>query len=370
MKWYQVFSIISGTLILIAVFILAFKMINAGMNTARKNETKENLMRLCFGGIAIALAPLFIRFLLYMNNSLVYLLVTSANTGTLDATLGNSMLTSIKTGNAISTALVISMFIYLFVKLNIKFIVRQFTIIIFTIFTPIACGLWIINKNVTAASIWAGQIIMNIFMQFIYCFLFLIYLAFLPASGWAISLIWAMMILPLADTLQNCLQNLTSRIAGVDNEQMTNRVLGTSAMLGFGLGAIKEQFKTPNTVNTTLSEERDYNGNVNPIRNVITKKENQQENETISKSKINNTNDRKIMQKSIVKNVLSSGVKGTKAYLNIGAKMAEGNFSPYKYKKQDNLNNNKKVMQNTEYLNNTNNLQKGAENELKEKNEK
>ena len=399
MKWYQVFSIISGTLILIAVFILAFKMINAGMNTARKNETKENLMRLCFGGIAIALAPLFIRFLLYMNNSLVYLLVTSANTGTLDATLGNSMLTSIKTGNAISTALVISMFIYLFVKLNIKFIVRQFTIIIFTIFTPIACGLWIINKNVTAASIWAGQIIMNIFMQFIYCFLFLIYLAFLPASGWAISLIWAMMILPLADTLQNCLQNLTSRIAGVDNEQMTNRVLGTSAMLGFGLGAIKEQFKTPNTVNgqannnlvnntnsdlkgivsrtkefinpnTTLSEERDYNGNVNPIRNVITKKENQQENETISKSKINNTNDRKIMQKSIVKNVLSSGVKGTKAYLNIGAKMAEGNFSPYKYKKQDNLNNNKKVMQNTEYLNNTNNLQKGAENEPKEKNKK
>ena len=312
MKWYQVFSIISGTLILIAVFILAFKMINAGMNTARKNETKENLMRLCFGGIAIALAPLFIRFLLYMNNSLVYLLVTSANTGTLDATLGNSMLTSIKTGNAISTALVISMFIYLFVKLNIKFIVRQFTIIIFTIFTPIACGLWIINKNVTAASIWAGQIIMNIFMQFIYCFLFLIYLAFLPASGWAISLIWAMMILPLADTLQNCLQNLTSRIAGVDNEQMTNRVLGTSAMLGFGLGAIKEQFKTPNTVNgqannnlvnntnsglkgivsrtkefinpnTTLSEERDYNGNVNPIRNVITKKENQQENETEQK---------------------------------------------------------------------------------------
>ena len=260
MKWYQIFSIISGTLILIAVFILAFKMINAGMNTTRKNEVKENLMRLCFGGVAIALAPLFIRFLLYMNNSLVYLLVAAANTGTLDATLGNSMLTSIKTGNAISTALVIAMFIYLFVKLNIKFIVRQFTIIIFTIFTPIAAGLWIINKNVTAASIWAGQIIMNIFMQFIYCFLFLIYLAFLPSGGgWAISLIWAMMILPLADTLQNCLQNLTSRIAGIDNEQMTNRVLGTGAMLGFGLGAIKEQFKTPETQNKSSNNGTDSN---------------------------------------------------------------------------------------------------------------
>lgn len=184
MNWYKVFAIISGTLILIAVFILAFKMISAGTNTAKKNETKESLTRLCFGGVAIAFAPLFIRFLLYMNNSLVHLLVTAANSGTLESSLGNSMLTSITTGNAISTALVIAMFIYLFVKLNIKFIVRQFTIIIFTIFTPIACGLWIINKNVTAAAIWAGQIIMNIFMQFIYCFLFLIYLAFLPSRRW------------------------------------------------------------------------------------------------------------------------------------------------------------------------------------------
>ena len=250
MNWYKVFAVISGSLILIAVFILSYKIMIAGMNTAKKNEAKESLMRLCFGGVAIALAPLFIRFLLYMNNNIVHLLITAANSGTLDSSLGNSMLTSIKTGNAITTALVIAMFIYLFVKLNIKFIVRQFTIIIFTIFTPVACGLWIINKNVTAASIWTGQIIMNIFMQFIYCFLFLIYLAFLPSGGgWAVSLIWAMMILPLADALQNCLQNLTSRIAGVDNEHMTGRVMGMGARLGFGLGAIKEQFNTPTTSN-------------------------------------------------------------------------------------------------------------------------
>lgn len=184
MDWYKIFAVISGSLILIAVFILAYKIICAGMNTAKKNEAKESLMRLFFGGVAIAFAPLFIRFLLFMNNSLVHLLVTAANSGTLGASLGNDMLTSITTGNAITTALVIAMFVYLFIKLNIKFIIRQFTIIIFTIFTPVAAGLWIINKNVTAASIWAGQIMMNIFMQFIYCFLFLIYLAFLPSSRW------------------------------------------------------------------------------------------------------------------------------------------------------------------------------------------
>jgi len=378
MNWYKVFAIISGTLILIGVFILSYKIMNAGTNTAKKNEAKESLMRLCFGGVAIALAPLFIKFLLYINNSLVYLLVTAANTGTLDASLGDSMLTSIKTGNAITTALVIAMFIYLFVKLNIKFIVRQFTIIIFTIFTPIAAALWIINKNVTAAAVWGGQIIMNIFMQFIYCFLFLIYLAFLPSGGgWAVSLIWAMMILPLADALQNCLQNLTSRIAGVDNEQMTNRVIGMGAMAGFGLAAIKEQFKTPSTENNNgntngnnsgsglqglvsrakaivnptmnLSAEKDYNGNVNPIRDVISKEKN-----TVSipksngESKNNLSNGNKISPKSVATNIVKGGAKATTAYLGIGAKMAEGNFDSYSHRNNIKRKNN---FQNTEYVN-------------------
>ena len=57
------------------------------------------------------------------------------------------------------------------------------------------------------------------------------------------------------------------------------------------------------------------------------------------------------------------------AYLSVGAKMAEGDFSSYKYKKQTSYNNKNKSMQNTEYLNNIRNLQKGAENEFKGKNE-
>lgn len=394
MTWYKIFAIISGTLILIAVFILSYKIISAGMNTNRKNEAKESLMRLVFGGVAIALAPLFIRFLLIMNNSLVHLLVTAAKSS-LDGLLGNSMLTSIKTGSAISTALVIAMFIYLFVKLNIKFIVRQFTIIIFTIFTPIACGLWIINKNVTAAGIWAGQIIMNIFMQFIYCFLFLIYLEFLPSGGgWAISLIWAMMILPLADALQNCLQNLTSRIAGVDNEQMTNRVMGAGAMLGFGLGAIKEQFRTPNNTNNSdtsgglkgfvnraksvinpsmnLSDEKDYDGNVNPIRTVIKKQNDNMKSMTpmynIESKTGTNESSNVNTPKSVVGKVAKVGFNATKAYLGIGASLVEGDFNKSNYR--SNTTNRKSKFNSTEYINNiseSNKIKKlGDENEPKE----
>ena len=57
MNWYKIFATISGSLILVAVFILAYKIMLAGMNISKKNEAKENLMRLCFGGIAIALDP-------------------------------------------------------------------------------------------------------------------------------------------------------------------------------------------------------------------------------------------------------------------------------------------------------------------------
>lgn len=389
LDWYKIFSIISGSLIFIGVVILSYKLIYAGINTTMKNEVKENLMRLLFGGCAIALCPLFIRFLLFLNNSLVHILVSITNGG-LDGLLGNEMLSSISTGNAITTAIVISMFIYLFIKLNIKFIVREFNLIVFTIFTPIVAGLWIINKNVTAAAIWSGQILINVFMQFIYCFLFLLYLSFLPSTaGWAVSLIWAMMILPLADTLQNCLQNLTSRIAGIDNNDMTARALGMGSSFAYSLLAIKSQF--PNSANQNvvgnaptnnmsnssdgimgkmknlvtpppmnLSNENDYNGNYNPIRNVVSKETskpitpiNNISNNLKTDSNVNNNSGM-----SNISKVAKAGIGVAGAYLSMGAKMAEGNFNT-NYNQNNNYKRNSNKMQRTVEYQNSMNMQKG-----------
>lgn len=224
-------------------------------------------------------------------------------------------------------------------------------------------------------------------------------LFYLLGGGWAVSLIWAMMILPLADALQNCLQNLTSRIAGIDNEQMTGRVLGMGAMLGFGLGAIKEQFNSPSSNIKTgnsnndnsngglkgfisraksvispgmnLSDEKDYNGNINPIRNVIPK-EKQNTNVSIPTSngtnKVNMSNGNTNTPKSVVGKVAKTGFNATKAYLSMGAKMAEGDFSKSPYK-NNNHNVRKNNFQNTEYINkvaNNNDIKKlGDDNEHK-----
>lgn len=194
------------------------------------------------------------------------------------------------------------------------------------------------------------------------------------------------MILPLADTLQNCLQNLTSRIAGIDNEQMANRAIGMGSMLGFGLGAIKEQFKTPNSnINTqngnesnaggfggfisrakslitpqmNLSSEKDYNGNDNPIRNVM------------QKEKSNNKNILSNINKNKVKGFASFGAKAgintAKNYLKIGAAMAEGNFN-VNNKSFNSTSKHMKEFNTTEFTNNTSELK--TNNNLDEKGEK
>ena len=178
MAWYKVFAAISGSLILIAVIIIAFKMIAGSFSIMRRNEAKDRLINLMFGGVAIAITPTFIKFLLFLNNSLVNILVSLVTSDKRDL-MDNKFLSSITTGNPIATALIISMFIYIFVKLNIKFIVREFTIIVFTIFTPVVVSLWMINRNVTAAAIWwrtnndkylyAVYILLFIFAIFNFC---------------------------------------------------------------------------------------------------------------------------------------------------------------------------------------------------------
>ena len=118
MNWYKIMTSIVGVPILIAVIVLAYKIIIGGFNVEKRNEAKDNLLRLFFGGVAIALAPLFVKLMLYLNNNLVKILVLQANGGSLNDLLGNSILSNIRTGNTILTALVIAMFAYLFAKLN------------------------------------------------------------------------------------------------------------------------------------------------------------------------------------------------------------------------------------------------------------
>jgi len=339
--WYWSIAGIIGGPILIAIVILAWKMIVAGISPDKRTEVKDNIMRLFFGATAITLAPIFVKFMLMLNNNLVKMLV-SKSTGSLDDLLGNTILTNINTGNAIVTAIVISLFAYLFVKINIKFIIRQFTLIVFTIFTPIVAIFWIINKRTIASSIWFGQIIINAFMQFVFAFLFLVYLTFLPENaGWAVSLLWGMMILPLGDALQNTMQNLVSRMAGVDNEQLANRGIGMGAAMGNTIRSIAYQFKGENRESKT-SEPGIISKVINKTNNTETVPVNGVSYESYSKNvmddsttksvtNITNPVENKTTNHTVNEEKEQAGVSGVKKvfnvgkeFMNLGMYMAEG----------------------------------------------
>ena len=367
-QWYKVMTGIAGSLISIAVVVVAYKFIAGGFNIEKRNEAKDSIMRLFFGVVSIGLAPIFVKFLLFINYNLVHMII-GYSSGSLDTLLGNNVISNIKTGNAIATAIVIAMFAYLFFKLNVKFIIRQFTILIFTLFTPIVAIMWMINRRTVGASIWFGQILINVFMQFIYAFLFLIYMTFLPNSGgWAISLLWAMMILPLGDALQNTLQNLVSRVAGVNNEELANRGIGMAGAMAHSVNAIAYQFRNPNNntaysnkLNESIStptflskvfkrvgsDKKEEPSSISKMQttpmnvskmetNSINKEQPLQKNDSL----INNT--RNVMNKSS-SNIGSKVMNTGKEFLNMGMYMAEGrNFSNNRMYNRHNINNTRK----------------------------
>ena len=349
MGWYKVMTTIVGVPILIAVVVLAYKIIIGGFNIEKRNEAKDNILRLFFGAAAIALAPLFVKLVLYLNNNLVKILVLQSNGGSLNDLLGNSILSNIRTGNAILTALVICMFAYLFVKLNIKFMIRHFTLLVFTIFTPIVATLWIMNRRAIGASLWFGEILVNAFMQFVYAFLFLVYLNFLPVSGgWAVSLIWALMILPLAEALLNVFHNLISRIAGVPSEEIAQRGIGMASNMGYTIRAFTYQFKNSGNNGdgnssgllasflnkTSVIGNKETPTNTNPVQTNIAKtqpvKTKPIETNVANTNKVDQNN-KKNNSKPINERsepFRKKATKAGKAFMNTGMYMAEGrNFN-------------------------------------------
>ena len=88
-NWYKIMTEISGSLILIAVVITSYKFIVGGYSIEKRNEAKDSLMRLFFGAVSILVAPLFVKFLLLLNNNLVHMIVGLSN-GSLNDLLGIS----------------------------------------------------------------------------------------------------------------------------------------------------------------------------------------------------------------------------------------------------------------------------------------
>jgi len=138
--------------------------------------------------------------------------------------------------------------------------------------------------------------------------------------------------------LQNTLQNLVSRVAGVNNEELTSRGIGMASAMAYTIKSIAYQFKnneTPNAVNISrnINLEKKFNNietkdmRVTPMQtNVLNKKSN-----NIKKMK---------EEKGSIKNGIVKTYNIGKDVMKLGRYVAEGhpinNTLPNKFNSSNN----------------------------------
>ena len=170
-----------------------------------------------------------------------------------------------------------------------------------------------------------------------------------------------MMILPIADALQNTLQDLVSRIAGVNNDELANRGIGMAGAMAYSIKTIAYQFKGSesqinNNSNQTSLLGRIFNNNetsqITPMK--TTPMETNKMNTTPMNSlnteseqgKENSNNLQKEETSKKNSNITNMGRKAFntgKEFLNMGMYMAEGrNFDTRRNYNRNNVNDTRK----------------------------
>ena len=183
--WYKAMAAGSSVLILIAVVVTAFKFTAAPFNMSLREDAIASLWRWLVAILIIAGAPILFYATVRINNGLVDLFLAIANNVASGKSLDVMMQpgASPQTGYVLADSVVSLIFSFIRLWLAILYALRKLVLTVILIFTPIMAWLWSLNKNVSAAQIWLGEILSNIFMQTAHAFVFLILLSFINVGG-------------------------------------------------------------------------------------------------------------------------------------------------------------------------------------------
>ncbi|WP_157833556.1 hypothetical protein [Desulfotruncus alcoholivorax] len=177
-----------------------------------------------------------------LNNALVEAIADAGGiTGDIEKLLSNDWLNGLITGSVIGTALVKIIFAWAGFWLNIIFWMRDIVVSVMYVFTPVMALLWVMNKNVTAAAVWLGELLTNTFLHSAYALAAVVVVVFIAGDdgNWPKKILAAYMLISLGGVLRNSLQGLWTRWAGIDEEGIAGRVLGMFGMGGVaGLGRL------------------------------------------------------------------------------------------------------------------------------------
>lgn len=245
--WYLALAGIMIPFFLVAISITAIKLINAGVNPGARAEAIESIWR-WFGALGIILlAPLLVQSLLWAVGIILegiqagYVLVSQA--AGIDRPVSDwreingSYFDNLVTGSVLGTAIVKAMLVFIYLWLNVIYLIRKLVVTVMLCFTPMMALLWAINRNVNAAGIWLGEIASNAFMPVAHALVLCIVLGFCDVKNvsegtWFTILVFLYTLLPLAEVLRNSMQGLLTRMSGLNEAQTAKGIMASAIGLG------------------------------------------------------------------------------------------------------------------------------------------
>lgn len=246
---YLLVSSICAPLVLIMVAKTGISLIMSANRPAQRSGLQEDVCRWLFSLTLIAVGPLLLKGLFLLSSDM-----TNAVVKIFNASLGKdnyvtdiSMVDSIKTGSALTSAIVKCLFAWKFFQINMLFLVRKIILTAMYAFTPLAALFWGIDNRTQAIQIWFGEVITNATMQFFYAFTFSVMIISLSGSSWKnwfYAIVWIFALVKLAEVFRNSLQGLFTKLAGVDEMAIAGRSFGPVSHLASGaVGAMARTFK-------------------------------------------------------------------------------------------------------------------------------
>lgn len=236
-KFYNVLAVSAFPIIIIAIVVTAYRFILVPVSPSQRAEGIEGIKRWFMAIGIIILAPYFIEFLLmcskYLINLIEYVFTNVVGGGDIgDLALINPFTMDLKTGSFLGTALVKFGFLIIYIYFNVLYIIRMAAISVMFIFTPLMAMFWAINKNVTAISVWLGELASNAFMPVAHALTFCVILMLTDIQnistdgGWFMILVLLFTLVPLSEALRNSMQSIITRASGVSEEGLASKVMG------------------------------------------------------------------------------------------------------------------------------------------------
>lgn len=238
---YGGISIVAYGLFMLLPLVASFRFLGGAFTKSprARAEAMQTLWRMVIAAVAIMAIPAMFRMFLIAANAIQGLVATAIeNSYSEGLGISGEFLENIRTGSVLLTSIVRIGFVFIGLQIGVLYAVRKIVLSTMYVFTPLMLVLWVIKKDITAASVWVGEMLTNSFLLTAYALSAGVVAFILGGSqSWVVKLLAVYMIVPLGNTLRNGLQNLFTRWAGIDEERIAGGFAGTMAS-AFGMQSI------------------------------------------------------------------------------------------------------------------------------------